>query len=62
MTIAQIRAHLGMTRADFANAVGVSQPTVSRWEAGLMFPSYHVAKRIAALVDGVSVDDLVRAA
>lgn len=62
MTTSEIRARLGMTRSEFARAIGVSQASVSRWEAGIQHPHYHAAKRIAALVDGVTVDDIVRAA
>lgn len=62
MNAKNIRDRLGMTRSEFARVVGVSQASVSRWEAGIQHPNYHAAKRIAAMVDGVTVDDLVRAA
>lgn len=67
-TLHDIRASLGMDQKQLAEALAVSQATVSRWESGKMFPSYHTAKRIVALVAEhnlpmrVAIDDIVRAA
>ena len=37
--ILQLRNHLGLTQRAFAKEVGVSQPTVAKWEGGTREPS-----------------------
>lgn len=59
--IKNIRARLGLSCTDFARAVGVSASQVSRWEAGLQRPGYPAAKRIAALLDDITIDELMAA-
>lgn len=45
-----IRKAAGATQAEVAAALGVSQPTVARWEAGTRRPSPDEAERYAALL------------
>lgn len=42
--IRSIRKRLGMTQAEFEELLGVSTPTVSRWETGAAAPSKSVCK------------------
>jgi putative transcriptional regulator len=51
-TIKALRVSLGLTQEDFAHEVGVTCPTVNRWERGHAKPSKHTAKLL---------DDLARA-
>lgn len=47
-----------MTQAEFAKAIGVSQPTVSDWINGRMRPSLDNLITISKLLH-ISIDDLV---
>ena len=49
--IREARKRLGMTQTEFEAALGVSTPTASRWETGVMPPSKPVCKLIQALID-----------
>lgn len=49
--IKQIRALKGLSMQEFADAMGVSQATVSRWEAGKMAPKVDNQIEIAAVLD-----------
>lgn len=52
---ARCRRCLGLTQADFADAVGVGRVTVARWETGVIKPTpRHVAAMLDLLVDMVS--------
>lgn len=47
-----------MEQEELAAAVGVGQPQISRWEAGLSAPRYHRLPGIAEAL-GVAVTDLI---
>lgn len=44
--IAALRQALGMTLSQFAELVGVTAATASRWEAGLRFPSREADEKL----------------
>jgi transcriptional regulator with XRE-family HTH domain len=48
-----------MTQAEFATAVGVSQPTVSDWVNGEMSPSLGNLVALSEIT-GIGLDELVR--
>lgn len=48
-----------MTQAEFATAVGVSQPTVSDWVNGEMSPSLGNLVALSEIT-GIALDELVR--
>ena len=50
----ELRRKNGYTQTSFAEVLGVSQPTVSNWEAGTQEPNFDTLKRITRLF-GVSV-------
>lgn len=52
--IREARKKLGMTQTEFETALGVSSPTASRWENGVMAPSKSVCKLIELLLEGPS--------
>ena len=56
--IATHRRRLGMTQTEFANVLGVSNKTVSRWERGLHLPDYDEVLAASELF-GVSVKDFL---
>lgn len=45
--IKSVRLSAGLSQPEFAEQVGVSQPTVSRVEAGSRMPDAHLLKMIA---------------
>ena len=47
--IRQLRERLGMTMEEFARAVGVSLPSVSRWSRGITHPRGLQLKALQAL-------------
>ena len=49
--IKSLRAKLGLTQVAFAEALGVSFPTVNRWENGHAKPSPLAMKQIEELVN-----------
>ncbi|WP_414546497.1 helix-turn-helix domain-containing protein [Nostoc sp. CCY0012] len=49
--IQEIRLLMGLTQEEFAAIIGVSFPTVNRWENGHTKPSKLAVQQIAALVD-----------
>jgi len=57
--IAKKRKDLGMTQTDFADRLSVTRQTVSRWEAGSVFPDIDKVSDIAEIL-GVSCDYLLR--
>jgi putative transcriptional regulator len=48
-TIKALRLARGETQEQFAHAVGVTTPTVNRWENGHAAPSKHTARLLDAL-------------
>lgn len=56
--IRHIRESLGLTQQEFAASLGISQATVSRWEAGRVSPDVEMRRRIHDLArrDGGMVD------
>ena len=60
--VKQIRELLGMSQFEFAVLVGVTPPTVSRWEAGKGRPSFEPGgwKRLLAALapHGITMNDL----
>ncbi len=56
-TIRELREKAGFTQVKFAAAVGVTQSTVSQWEAGKTYPNTAKLQKLAAVL-GCSVDDL----
>lgn len=52
-----LRQNLGLTQAEAAEMIGVSQPAYHRYEAGVRTPSIQVAREIAKAFN-VSVDYL----
>ena len=53
-----IRKNKGISQAQLAAAIGVTQGTISQWESGYTNPSICSAKAIAAFL-GVTVDELI---
>lgn len=52
------RRAAGMTQAQLAEAIGVNQMHVSRWESGKVEPGVLIVKRMAEVLN-CSMDDLV---
>jgi ribosome-binding protein aMBF1 (putative translation factor) len=59
-TIAALRLAAGMSQEDLADACGLQQPHVSRYESGRIEPKVLVARKLAAAL-GVTVDDFIQA-
>lgn len=57
--IAKKRKDLGMTQSDFADRIGVTRQTVSRWEAGSVMPDIDKIGDIASILS-VSCDYLLK--
>lgn len=49
--IAELRASLGMTQAEFARTLGVRQQTVSEWETGRYEPRGASARMLSMLAE-----------
>jgi transcriptional regulator with XRE-family HTH domain len=47
----ELRESSKLSQADIARALGVTESTVSRWEAGIRRPAREEALRLAALLD-----------
>ena len=58
MSIRKARVHAGMTQEELADALGVTNGTVSRWETGKISPSVSNLKRLSQSL-GVSVGYLL---
>ena len=58
MTVTRLRKRAGMTQAELAKSLNVSDKAVSKWETGLGYPEITLLPRIAA-VFGVTVDYLL---
>ena len=50
LAVIEKRKSLGLSQGEFAKAAGVSQPVMSRWEAGLVVPDVLEFSRLMALV------------
>ena len=59
--IAELRKEKGMTQAELAEAMGVTDKAVSKWERDLSYPDTASLPRLAEIF-GVSVDELMRGA
>lgn len=57
MTLSALRTAAGLSQAQLAKLVGVSQATVSRWEAGVMTPNADKLRSLARAL-GVKTGDL----
>lgn len=57
MDISALRAHLGLTQAELAEAVGCSRASIAMWETRAARPSVDMAWRIieAAERDGLAM-------
>lgn len=62
MNIATIRTGLGLTQAQFAGALGVSEDYIGHLEQGVRKPSIKLAARIERLANIVGLVDHVIAA
>lgn len=60
MTIKQYREELGMTQAQLAAALGVSQNHISRWEHGTVNPSTDTLRKMAEIFS-CRMDDITPA-
>ena len=58
MAIKEIRESKGMTQAQFARFLGVTQGAVSSWESGRWNPTLTTMKKISALC-GCTVDEIL---
>jgi transcriptional regulator with XRE-family HTH domain len=60
--VRELRRRLGLTQEKFAATVGVTFPTVNRWENGKAKPSPLALQRIQDVVRGMGKrgDDLLR--
>ena len=56
--IARLRKKAGLTQAEFAAKLNISDKAVSRWENGIGFPEVTQFPAIAAMF-GISVDQLM---
>lgn len=50
-TIRDMRLGLGLTLAEFAGKIGVSESTISLWESGKRFPRYKALVKINELAE-----------
>lgn len=53
-----IRVHYGLSQAQLAEQVGVSQTTVSSWECGQTFPRRANIERLLSLFPELKIDDI----
>ncbi|MBQ8309942.1 MAG: helix-turn-helix transcriptional regulator [Clostridia bacterium] len=57
--IAALRKERGMTQAELAEKMGVTDKAVSKWERDLSYPDVALLPRLAELF-GISVDELMQ--
>lgn len=63
MTLSQYLEDKGLSHAEFAKSIGVSQVTVTRWANGQRFPGRREIERIQKATKGaVTANDLLRGA
>ena len=55
----ELRSRAGLSQAELAEKVGVSNKAVSKWEVGKSKPSVNTIRKLAALFQ-ISVDDLLK--
>ena len=55
ISVRQVRESAGMTQAELARRLGVSQPNVARWESGRVDLRIHTLQRIAEAL-GVNLE------
>lgn len=58
--VAELRKAKGMTQADLAQKMGITDKAVSKWERDLSYPDIASIPRLAEIL-GVSVDELMSA-
>ena len=58
LNIRHIRQRLGMSQAEFAEAIGITQGAVSQWEQGRTNPAFSKVCAIAKLM-GITIDQLI---
>ena len=56
--VAELRKEKGMTQADLAEKMGITDKAVSKWERDLSYPDIASIPRLAEIL-GVSVDELL---
>lgn len=56
--VAELRKEKGMTQADLAEKMGITDKAVSKWERDLSYPDIASIPRLAEFL-GVSVDELL---
>ena len=59
-TIYEARKACGMTQAQLAKLLGVTQGAVSQWEKGLTHPAFEMWSKLSEAL-GVKIEDLVKA-
>lgn len=59
MIISTLRKEKGMTQAELANLMHVTDKAVSKWERDLSCPDIHTLPKLSACLD-ISVDDLMQ--
>ena len=57
-TIRHFRKSKGWTQEQLANAIGVKRAIISKYESGMVSPSYNMVQKIAAALD-IPVTELV---
>lgn len=46
-----LRQHMGMSQAEFAQELGVRQPTISEWETGVYLPKRSTSKYLTLIAE-----------
>ena len=59
--VAALRKEKGMTQADLADQMGVTDKAVSTWERDLSLPDVHSIPKLAQVL-GISVEELIEGA
>lgn len=59
MNIKRLREAAGMTQAELADKIGVTQPIVASWETGVKNPRAAKLPKLAQIL-GCTIDDLFR--
>lgn len=56
--IRELRKNKGWSSNDLAEILGVSQPTITRWENGSAIPDVNTLKKLSEIFN-ITVDDLI---